>query len=109
MYRLIILGSLLCLLSSSQSQPSAALLPQAKMVAILVDLELAAALIDHHTDDKDTARWLLRENVLLICQAHEVALDTFQESYEHYLAHLETMQEIYGLVNKRIEEFAAQL
>ena len=109
MHRLIILSGLLCMLSSSQSKPPAALISQDQMVAILVDLELAQAMVDHYTSDEDTARWLFERNALLIYQAHETDLDTFQESYRYYLTHLETMEEVYAQVIEQIEALSEQL
>ncbi len=97
------------MLSSSQSKPPDTLLSQDQMVAILVDLELAQAMVDNYADDEDTARWLLQKNALLIYQAHETDLDTFQKSYQYYLAHLEIMEKLYALVSKQLETLSEQL
>lgn len=110
MHRLIIFCGLLFMLSSSQSNLSSGeLLPRDQMVAILVDLELAKSIADHYADNEDTARWLFQKNVLLIYQTHETDLDTFQRSYQYYLTHLETMEELYALVTKQIEALSEQL
>jgi len=108
-HRLIIFSGLLYVLSSSQGKPPTALLSQDQMVAILVDLELAQAVTDHYADDEDTARWLFQKNALLIYQAHETDLDTFQKSYQYYLTHLETMEKLYALVIKQLEALSEQL
>ena len=109
MRRLITLGIFLCVLSSAHGELPAELLSKDQMVAILVDLELAKAMVDHYADDADTARLLFQKNELLIYQAHETDSDTFQKSYQHYLTHLAKMQEIYELVIKQIEELSEQL
>lgn len=101
--RLIALGILLCTLSSFQRQPSTELLAQDTMVSILVDLALAKAMVRHYTDDEAIASWLFGKNALLIYQAHDVDLDTFQKSYQYYLTHLELMQEMHEMVIKRLE------
>ena len=95
--------------SSGQIKPPADLLSQDQIVAILVDLELAKAMVAHYTDDEDTARQLLQKNVLLICQSHGIDVDVLQNSYQYYLAHLATMQEIYILVTKQLEKLSKRL
>jgi len=109
MRRLITLGIFLCVLSSAHGEPPAEFLSRDRMVAILVDLELAKAMVGHYTDDADTARVLFQKNALLIYQAHEIAPDDFQKSYQYYLAHLEAMQEIYMLVIGQLEALLGQL
>ena len=107
MQRLIALSTLLLVLSSAQSKPSLELLTQDQMVSILVDLELAKAMVAYYTDNEATASQLLKENALLIYQAHDVSPDTFQASYRYYLSHLESMKEIYETVIERLEELEA--
>jgi|LakMenEpi03Aug12_release.lakeMendotaPanAssembly.Ray.scaffolds.fasta_scaffold235030_3 hypothetical protein len=109
MQRFIIIGVLLCILSSFRRQPSTELLAQDKMVTILVDLAIAKAMVQHYTDDEATASGLFKKNALLIYQAHDVDLDTFQKSYQYYLTHLELMKEIYEMVIKRLEELKGKL
>ncbi len=106
---MIILGVLLCMLSSAQRKPPAELLAQDKMVSILVDLELAKAMARYYTGDEDTARWLFKKNALLIYQTYDIDLDTFQKSYQYYLARFETMKSIYEVVIKRLEELEDQI
>ena len=109
MKRLVALGLLLFSLSSVQWRSSDTFLPQEQMVSILVDLELARALVGHYTDDEATASQWLKQNALLVYQAHDIAPDTFQKSYQHYLTQLEVMQEIYEAVIDRLEELEDQL
>ena len=104
MRRLIILGILLGAFSSAHRKPPAELLSQEQMISILVDLEVAKAMVAHYTTDQGITRQLLTKNTLVIFQVYDVDLDTFQKSYRYYLTHLEIMQEIYGMVIKRLEE-----
>ena len=109
MQRLVILGVLLCLLSSVRIKPPTELLTQEQMTSILVDLELAKAMAWDHSDDEDTARWLFKKNALLICQAYDVDIDTFQKSYQYYLTPLEKMKKIYEIVIQRLEAVEVQI
>lgn len=109
MHRFIILGGLLCMLSSGQRRGPAKLLDQEQMVSVLVDLALAKALVEHYTGDEDTARWLLAKNVAAVYQAHDIDLDTLQESYHYHLTHFETLDEIYRQVTERLEALSEQL
>ncbi len=103
MQRLITLGILLCVLSSAHRELSAKLLSQEQMISILVDLEVAKAMARHYTADEDTTRALFQKNALLIYQAYDIDLDTFQKSYQYYLTHLEIIEKIYEAVVKRLE------
>lgn len=109
MQRLITLGILLCMLGSAHREPSPELLTQEQMVSILVDIEVARAMAWHYTADEDAACALFQKNALLIYQAYDIDLDTFQKSYQYYLTHLDIMKEIYALVIKRLEEFEGQI
>ena len=109
MQRLIILGVLLCMLSSVSKKPPTGLLTQDQMVSILVDLALAKAMVQYYTDDEATASGLFKKNALLIYQVYGVDLYAFQESYQYYLTHLEIMQGIYGMVIKRLEALKADM
>jgi Domain of unknown function (DUF4296) len=104
MQRLITFGILLCVLSGAHRGPSVRLLTQEEMVPILVDLEVAKAMAWHYAADAPTARELFKKNAFLIYQAYDKDLDTFQKSYQYYLAHVEMMNEIYELVIKRLED-----
>ena len=109
MQRLIALSLLVFTLSSVQRKPSAKLLTQDQMVSILVDLELAKAIVGYYTDNEATASQLLQKNALLIYQAYDTSPDTFQKSYQHYLTQLEVMKEIYEAVIKQLEELEAKV
>lgn len=108
MRRLTVLGLLLFTLSSMQRESSAELLTKNQMVSILVDLELAKAMVAYYTDDEATASQLLNKNMLLICQTYDIRLNTFQESCQYYFTQLEVIKEIYEAVIKRLEELEAQ-
>jgi hypothetical protein len=109
MRRLITLGVLLCMLSSAQRKPPIELLAQDQMVSILADLALAKAMVRYYTDDEATASWLFKKNALLIYQAYEVDLDTFQKSHQYYLAHLDVMKKMYEMVIKRLEKLQEKI
>ena len=107
MQRPIVFVVLLFTLSSFQRQPPPELLTQDQMVSILVDLELAKAMVWYYADNEATASQLLKKNAFLIYQAYDIDSDTFQKSYQYYLTQLEVMKEIYGAVIKRLEELEA--
>lgn len=109
MQRLIGFVLLFFTLSSLQHKFAPELLSQNQMVAILVDLELAKAMVGYYTDDEATASQLLDENVHLIYRVYDVTPDTFQKSYQYYLTHLEIMREIYDEVIERLEELEAKI
>jgi len=109
MQRLINLAILSCMLSSAHREPPAKLLGQEQMISILADLEVAKAMAWYYTTDEDTACGLFQKNALLIYQAYDTDLDTFQKSYRYYLTHLEIMKEIYEVVVKRLEELEEQI
>jgi Domain of unknown function (DUF4296) len=109
MQRLITFGILLCMLGSTHRDPSVKLLTQEEMIPILVDLEVARAMAWHYAADEHTARGLFKKNALLIYQAYDTDLNTFQKNCQYYFAHIEIMKEIYDLVVKRLEDFEEQI
>ena len=96
-------------LGSAQQAPAPAVLSSEQMVAILVDLELAKALVQHYGDDEATTSAWCAYNVEQVYQAHSTTLEAFQASYEHYCAHPETLQAIYGMVIEQLEALWQQL
>ncbi len=104
MRHLVAFSLLFFTLSGVQKNPHPDLLTSNQMVAVLVDLELSKAMIEHYTSDEEVASQLLKKNVLLICQSHHIAQDTFQQSCWHYLGQLEVMKKIYEEVIARLEE-----
>ena len=110
MQRLVITLILVFLTLGSVQRPSLAmLLNEEQMISVLVDLTLAKAIVQDYTDDEVTASRLLKKNVLLIYQAHDIDADTFQRSYEYYHTRLEVMEELYEAVIKHLEKLEDQL
>ena len=104
MQRLIVFVFLFLTLGSLQHKSSPERLSQHQMVSILVDLQLARAMIDYYTDDEKTASQLLQENARLIYEAYDITPDRFSKSYQYYLTQLGIMGRIYDAVVSRLEE-----
>lgn len=109
MQRLIAFCLLFLSLSSVQQKLFSELLTQDQMVSILVDLEVAKAIVGYYTDDKATASQLLKENARLIYESYDITPDTFQKSYQYYLTHLEMLKQIYDEVIVRLEELEEKI
>lgn len=96
-------------LSGVQKFSAPAVLPKDQMIAILLDLELAKAMVQYYSDDEVTFYHWFEENSSLIYQAHATEPILFQNSYQYYLAHPKVMQEIYESVIDRLEELLEQV
>ena len=108
MKHLLALSTLFFILSSSQCTSDLKILSKAQMADVLTDMELAKAMIQYHDHDEKAAKQLFQDNALLICQAHNTDLATFQKSYHYYRAHPQMMQEIYKTVVSKLEKLSAQ-
>ena len=97
------------LLSGAQEAPSPTVLPYDQMVAILVDLELAKALVEHCSDDAAMVEAWLRENALRIYEEHATTAEVFQESYQNYIACPELMGTVYEAVIEKVETILQSL
>lgn len=109
MQRLTAFIILFFMLGSMQHKFYSEPLSQNKMTSILVDLELAKAMVGYYTDDEATVSQLLNENICLIYRAYNVTPDIFQKSYQYYLNQLGVMKEIYGQVIKQLEDLAENI
>ena len=106
------LGSLvlaLLLMSSAQQATAPTYLSQEQMVAILVDLELAKALGQHHSDDAATLALWLNANAKHLYEEHATTPAAFQSSYQYYLTHPAMMAAIYQAVVEELEEYLNSL
>ena len=90
-------------LHSTHASPTTPPLSRDQMVNILVDLELAKALVERYSADEATTQQWLGENVLRIYQTHNTTPEDFQDSYQYYLAHPEVMVELYEAVVNKLE------
>lgn len=109
MQRLAVFVFLFFMLGSMQRKFYPEPLSQKKMASILVDLELAKAMVEYYTDDEATASQLLNENICLIYRAYDVTPDIFQKNYQYYLTQLGDMKKIYDQVIKQLEELEANI
>jgi hypothetical protein len=108
--RLLTLMLFLTLSSVQQfASPTLEVLPKDQMVAILVDLELAKAMVRYYSDEETIVYQWFEKNSLLIYQVHEINPVLFQRSYHYYLAHPEEMKGIYETVLARLEELKNQV
>jgi len=106
MQRLILLLGFLLALIPAQKHPPA--LTQEQMIALIVDLELTQAMVQHYAPDAATADQLLKENILQVYQAHDTSEAIFQESFQYYLTPTERWQEIQEGVLQRLEALQDQ-
>ncbi len=102
---------LLCALLSAMSYmpwvKESTILPKEKMVDILVDLELAKAMVYYHPKDKQDA-WKEQEKQR-IYRDHGTSQVIFQQSLLHYLHELQVMKEIYEEVVSNLRKLRKKL
>lgn len=79
------------------------LLTKEQVTSVLVDMELARAVVNYHTEDKKVASELLKKNHFLIYKSHGVRTKEFQYSYEYYMKDLKVLQEIYENVVSQLK------
>lgn len=105
MKQLLTLSLLFFLLNGVYASSSGKLLSQEQMVSILVDLELAKAILcetDHAGHEE--ASQMFEAMIHIIYQMHAIKAEMLQKSYLYYLNHPKLMQRIYALVIVRLEE-----
>ena len=79
------------------------LLTRRQMIAILVDLEIASAMVRHYTKDESTTTALLQKNKLLIYNFYDIDSVLFQKSYQYYLNRMKILKGIYNEVVQQLE------
>ena len=82
-------------------------LTQEQLVEVLVDLELAKAIIDNQESGKqpEAKDALFQEQVQLICDAHAIDTGIFQKTYINYLTEPNRLEVLYDQLINKLEKF----
>ncbi|GAA4384323.1 DUF4296 domain-containing protein [Hymenobacter koreensis] len=78
--------------------PPAKLVPQDKMVALLIDIHLLEARVEAASMQADSARALFNQQLKDIYWRHEVEEDVFRQSYQYYAVHDKDLEQLYATV-----------
>lgn len=94
------------IINNTLASTNSGTLTQDQLVEILVDLELARAIMyyDDNNNLRKQADILFQEQVQLICEDHFIDTATFQKSYIDYLNHPTRLEALYNQVIGKLEE-----
>ncbi|TGD79744.1 DUF4296 domain-containing protein [Hymenobacter wooponensis] len=92
--------------------PPSKLLPQEKMVSLLVNIHILEAQVDASALPSDSARALFLQQKKDLFKRFDVTDSTFQQSYRYYAVHDKDLDDIYKTVidslGKREEKFGVK-
>lgn len=74
-----------------------------KMVAILVDLELAKSSAYNYNHNDDEAKQIFMHNLNLIYSTHGLSSEEFKENYVHYINNPQEFLQVYNDVVYKLE------
>jgi hypothetical protein len=113
LYLLLVLGTLLAACQKPEEvAPPSKLLPQDKMVSLLVNIHILEAQVDASALPSDSARALFLQQKKELFKRYEVTDSTFRQSYRYYAVHNKDLDDIYKIVidslGKREEKFGVK-
>ncbi|QJX45433.1 DUF4296 domain-containing protein [Hymenobacter taeanensis] len=99
LYLLLILGAFLAGCQKPEDvAPPSKLLPQEKMVSLLVNIHILEAQVDASALPSDSARALFLQQQKVLFKRYEVTDSSFRQSYRYYAVHDKDLDDIYKIV-----------